>query len=146
MRATPLGGGHFPLAPFVIFLLLGVVVSVVARIFRSSLLLTGPELLVIWIQMVIGSGIAYTGFARTFLVNLTAPVYFQQRLDPPQPGGHNPALQRHYRRQGYGMAGRGLGNPLGSMGETAHALGCFCTALLPGHAVSYQHYLEAVDS
>jgi hypothetical protein len=40
------------------------------------LLLTGPELLVIWIEMVIGSGIAYTGFARTFLINLTTPEHF----------------------------------------------------------------------
>jgi hypothetical protein len=76
LRATPLGGGHFPLAPFFIFLLLAVCISLVARIFRSSLLLTGPELLVIWIEMVIGSGIAYTGFARTFLINLTTPEHF----------------------------------------------------------------------
>lgn len=76
LRATPLGGGHFPLAPFVIFLLLAILITLVSRIFRSSLLLTGPELLVIWIEMVIGSGIAYTGFARTFLINLTAPEHF----------------------------------------------------------------------
>jgi len=76
LRATPLGGGHFPLAPFFIFLLLAIGISLIARIFRSSLLLTGPELLVIWIEMVIGSGIAYTGFARTFLINLTAPIHF----------------------------------------------------------------------
>lgn len=76
LRATPLGGGHFPLAPFFIFLLLTVAVTTICRIFRSSLLLTGPELLVIWIEMVIGSGIAYTGLARTFLINLTAPVHF----------------------------------------------------------------------
>lgn len=76
LRATPLGGGHFPLAPFFIFLLLALVISLIAGIFRSSLLLTGPELLIIWIEMVIGSGIAYTGFARTFLVNLTAPIHF----------------------------------------------------------------------
>jgi hypothetical protein len=76
LRATPLGGGHFPLAPFFIFLLLAICISLVSRLFRSSLLLTGPELLVIWIEMVIGSGIAYTGFARTFLINLTAPIHF----------------------------------------------------------------------
>ncbi len=76
LRATPLGGGHFPLAPFVIFLILAVFISLISAIFRSSLLLTGPELLVIWIEMVIGSGIAYTGFARTFLLNLTASQHF----------------------------------------------------------------------
>ncbi len=77
LRATPLGGGHFPLAPFFIFLLLAIFVSISRRLFRSSTpLFTGPELLVTWIEMVIGSGIAYTGFARTFLVNLTAPIHF----------------------------------------------------------------------
>lgn len=76
LRATPLGGGHFPLAPFFIFLVLAICISAVSRLFRSSLLLTGAELLVIWIEMVIGSGIAYTGFARTFVINLTAPIQF----------------------------------------------------------------------
>lgn len=76
LRATPLGGGHFPLAPFFIFLVLAVIVTIICRIFRSPLLLNGPELLVVWIEMVIGSGIAYTGFARTFLINLTAPMQF----------------------------------------------------------------------
>lgn len=75
LRATPLGGGHFPLAPFFIFILLAIAITAIARLFRSSLLLTGPELLVVWIEMVIGSGIAYTGLARTFLINLTAPIY-----------------------------------------------------------------------
>jgi hypothetical protein len=76
LRATPLGGGHFPLAPFFIFLLLAICITALARIFRSSLILTGPELLIVWIEMVVGSGIAYTGFARTFLINLTTPVHF----------------------------------------------------------------------
>jgi len=76
MQATPLGGGHFPLAPFFVFILLAVCITAISRLFKSSLLLNGPELLIIWIEMVIGSGIAYTGFARTFLINLTAPVHF----------------------------------------------------------------------
>lgn len=76
MQATPLGGGHFPLAPFFIFLLLTGLVTFLGWIFRSRQLLTGLELLVIWIEMVIGSGIAYTGLARTFLVNLTAPIHY----------------------------------------------------------------------
>ncbi len=75
-QATPLGGGHFPLAPFVIFFLLAVIISFINRFISSPLLLSGYELLVIWIQMVIGSGIAYTGLARTFLINLTAPIHF----------------------------------------------------------------------
>lgn len=76
LRATPLGGGHFPLAPFFIFLLLAILTGLFARIFRSIRLLSGGELLVVWVQMVIGSGIAYTGFARTFLINLTTPYHF----------------------------------------------------------------------
>ncbi len=75
-QATPLGGGHFPLAPFFIFLILALLVTAVGRINRRPYLLRGSELVVVWVQMVIGSGIAYTGFARTFLINLTAPVHF----------------------------------------------------------------------
>lgn len=75
-QATPLGGGHFPLAPFVLFIIFTLLIALIARLFNSRLFLNGFELLVIWIEMVIGSGIAYTGFARTFLINLTAPHYF----------------------------------------------------------------------
>ena len=76
LRGTPLGGGHFPLAPFFIFILLTILVTLLCRVIKSPILLNGPELLVVWIEMVIGSGIAYTGFARTFLINLTVPVQF----------------------------------------------------------------------
>lgn len=75
-KATPLGGGHFPLAPFFLFFLLAGLVSLIGWLFRSRTLFSGSELLVVWIQMVVGSGIAYTGLARTFLVNLTAPLYY----------------------------------------------------------------------
>ena len=75
-KATPLGGGHFPLAPFFIFLVLAILVSLISWSFRRRTLLSGSELLIIWVQMVVGSGIAYTGLARTFLINLTAPVHF----------------------------------------------------------------------
>ena len=77
LQATPLGGGHFPLAPFFIFLLLAIISILLTKIpgIRKAPL-TGGELLIIWIQAVIGSGIAYTGFARTFLINITAPIHF----------------------------------------------------------------------
>ena len=75
-KATPLGGGHFPLAPFFIFLILALLVSLLAWLFRRRSLLSGSELLIIWVQMVIGSGIAYTGLVRTLLINLTAPVHY----------------------------------------------------------------------
>jgi hypothetical protein len=76
LQATPLGGGHFPLAPFFIFLLLTLLVSIAGWLFPRYRILNGLELLIIWIEMVIGSGIAYTGLARTFLVNLTAPIHY----------------------------------------------------------------------
>ena len=75
-RSTPLGGGHFPLAPFFVFFTLALLVWLLGRIIGRRPLLSGSELLVIWIQTVIGSGIAYTGLARTFLINLTAPFHF----------------------------------------------------------------------
>ncbi len=76
LQATPLGGGHFPLVPFFVFLILALLVGLISKIFKSWQLFTGAELLVIWIEMVIGSGIAYTGLARTFLVNITAPIHY----------------------------------------------------------------------
>ena len=75
-RATPLGGGHFPLAPFFLFLVLALLVLLISRVFKSRVLITGSELLVMWMQMVIGSGIAYTGLYRTLYINLTAPIQF----------------------------------------------------------------------
>ena len=74
--ATPLGGGHFPLAPFYILVWLTVIVALIRSVFKRWDLLTGNELMVAWILMVIGSGIAYTGLARTFFINLTAPFHF----------------------------------------------------------------------
>jgi len=75
-QATPLGGGHFPLAPFFIFFWLSLLVSLVGRLRRGRPWLSGRELLVVWILMVLVSGIAYTGLVRTFFINLTAPLHF----------------------------------------------------------------------
>lgn len=75
-QETLLGGGHFPLAPFYILLVTTLMAGLVRRILPDAKLITGAELLVIWIQMVIGSGIAYTGLSRTFFINLTAPFQF----------------------------------------------------------------------
>ncbi|MCJ7808844.1 MAG: hypothetical protein MUP26_01155, partial [Desulfobulbaceae bacterium] len=75
-HATPLGGGHFPLAPFVILVWLTVILAVMGKVFKGRNLLTGKELLMAWIQMVIVSGIAYTGLVRTLFINLTAPFHF----------------------------------------------------------------------
>jgi len=75
-QATPLGGGHFPLAPFYILVWLTIFVAIMRKITSATFWLNGKELLVIWIMMVLSSGIAYTGLTRTFLINLTAPYQF----------------------------------------------------------------------
>jgi hypothetical protein len=75
-NATPLGGGHFPLAPFFIFFWLSVGIAAISRLRLSSSWLTGRELLLVWILTVVASGIAYTGLVRTFFINLTAPYHF----------------------------------------------------------------------
>lgn len=74
-QATPLGGGHFPLAPFFILIILAPVSTLFRRLFGRSIL-TGKELLIIWVMTVLVSGIAYTGLVRTFFINLTAPMHF----------------------------------------------------------------------
>ncbi len=74
-QATPLGGGHFPLAPFFILIWLVALSALAHRVFKDRILLTGRELLVTWILMVLVSGMAYTGLARTFFINLTAPLH-----------------------------------------------------------------------
>jgi len=74
--ATPLGGGHFPLAPFYILFCLTILVASVRRVFPGWTLLTGKELLLVWVLMFLACGIAWTGLARTFFINLTAPYHF----------------------------------------------------------------------
>jgi len=75
-NATPLGGGYFPLAPFYLLFWLTVITALARKLFKIKTLLSGTELLFTWGLMILVSGIAYTGFARTFFINLTAPYYF----------------------------------------------------------------------
>lgn len=75
-QATPLGGGHFPLAPFFIFSWLFLLIGAAGKINGRRIWLSGKELLIVWLLMVLVSGIAYTGLIRTFFINLTAPYYF----------------------------------------------------------------------
>ncbi|MDP2644376.1 MAG: hypothetical protein Q8P24_05515 [Desulfobacterales bacterium] len=122
-NATPLGGGHFPLAPFFILVWLTVLVAVLRKIFKGRRWLTGKELLLAWVMMVLVSGIAYTGLARTFFVNLTAPYHFatvenhwQEILHPLLPAAWYPqsadAIEGIYN----GLAG---GRQMGWMGVLA---------------------------
>ena len=75
-QGTPLGGGHFPLAPFYFLMWLMIFTALIRMVFKRWNLLTGKELLVSWALMVLLSGIAWTGLARTFFINLTAPHHF----------------------------------------------------------------------
>jgi len=75
-QATPLGGGHFPLAPFFILIWMTILVALVGKACKGRRWLTGKELLIVWTLMALVSGIAYTGLVRTFFINLTAPYYF----------------------------------------------------------------------
>jgi len=75
-NATPLGGGFFPLAPFYLLFWLTVITAFSRKFLKIDSLLTGTELIFTWGLMLLVSGIAYTGFARTFFINLTAPFYF----------------------------------------------------------------------
>lgn len=99
-QATPLGGGHFPLAPFYILLITTLFAGLIAKILPKARLITGQEMLVVWLQMVIGSGIAYTGLTRTFFINLTAPFQYatmennwQEILQPMLPKGLYPGRE-----------------------------------------------------
>ena len=94
--ATPLGGGHFPMAPFFLLVCLTIIMAGINKIFNKNLF-TGKELLMIWLMMVLVSGIAYTGLVRTFFINLTAPFYYagiennwEKTIQPLLPGALYP--------------------------------------------------------
>jgi hypothetical protein len=76
LQGTPLGGGQFPLAAFYILVWMMILTAVLRMIFKGRRFLTGRELLVMWALMVLLSGVAWTGLARTFFINLTAPQHF----------------------------------------------------------------------
>ena len=95
--ATPLGGGHFPLAPFFVLAWLTVLAALLGKVFRGRTLLSGSDLMVVWMLMVVVSGVAHTGLARTFFINLTAPLHFASAgnqwktvLQPLMPAGWYP--------------------------------------------------------
>jgi hypothetical protein len=75
-QGTPLGGGHFPLAPFYFLVWMMLITALIRWIFKGRKLITGRELLVSWALMVLLSGIAWTGLARTFFINLMTPYHY----------------------------------------------------------------------
>ena len=76
LRATPLAGGHFPLAAFLVYFVALVLLAAIARVSKRAPLLSGMELLTAWALMVVVSGIGFTGLVRTFFINITAPAQF----------------------------------------------------------------------
>jgi hypothetical protein len=64
------------LAAFFVFFWLSIGIAALGRFRFSANWLSGRELFIVWILMVIASGIAYTGLVRTFFINLTAPYHF----------------------------------------------------------------------
>jgi hypothetical protein len=98
LKGTPLSGGQFPLAPFYLLVWMMLLTAALRTLFRGRRFLTGRELLVMWALMVLLSGIAWTGLARTFFINLTAPYHFatmenrwEEVLQPLLPSGWYPA-------------------------------------------------------
>jgi hypothetical protein len=149
-QATPLGGGHFPLAPFFILIWLMVLVALGRHLFKGRTILTGSELLVAWIIMVLVSGMAYTGLARTFFINLTAPFHLAtvenrwatvlQPMLPSSPlptecRSRGPALQRSSGGASDGLGRAGRTRSLAVLDDTADGLGRTGPVELPGHAV-----------
>lgn len=76
LGGTPLGSGHFPLAPFFVSFFLFIATAIIAKATNIKPLINGTEQLVIWLFMVIGVGIGYSGLAESFFFNITAPAYY----------------------------------------------------------------------
>jgi hypothetical protein len=133
-QGTPLGGGHFPLAPFYFFMWLMIFTAVIRSLFKGRNLLTGKELLVSWSLMVLLSGIAWTGLARTFFINITAPYHFatvenrwQEVLHPLLPKSWYPQNQEAIVEIYNGLTG---GRQMGWLAGAPARLGRLCVALL----------------
>lgn len=117
LDATPLAGGHFPLAPFVLTFLSALLFAATARLTGRPPLLSGMELMAMWALMTVVSGIAYTGLARTFLHNLSVPLYFANdengwaaALHPLLPGSWYPSDSEAVSQLWHGVKnGRDLG-------------------------------------
>lgn len=76
LQNSPLAGGHFPLASFGCLLLILTLVNPLLSRLRKAWKFHLHELLLIWSMVTTATGIAYTGLLRTFIINLTTPVWF----------------------------------------------------------------------
>jgi hypothetical protein len=76
LQNSPLAGGHFPLAAFGCLLFLLTIINPVLSLFRKGWRFHFHELLLVWSMVTVATGVAYTGLMRTFIVNITTPVWF----------------------------------------------------------------------
>ena len=76
LQNSPLAGGHFPLASFGCLLLLLVFINPLLSLMKKEWRFHLHELLLVWAMVTVGTGIAYTGLMRTFIINITTPVWF----------------------------------------------------------------------
>lgn len=76
VRNTFIAGNHFPIGQFFLFSLLILAVNPALRRIRPSAAFSAAELMVIWIMMIVASGIPSSGFLRYHLFMLTSPYYF----------------------------------------------------------------------
>jgi len=67
---SPLGGSHFPTAPFGILLVLTVFWNSLLGRFIPRVRLHALEILYVWLVSGVATTLVYTGFARTFILNL----------------------------------------------------------------------------
>ncbi len=76
LQNSPVAGGHFPLASFAcLFLTLVVINPILSRLNRKWRF-HFHELLLMWAMVTVGTGIAYTGLMRTFIINITTAGWF----------------------------------------------------------------------
>jgi hypothetical protein len=76
LQNSPLAGGHFPLASAGCFLTLILVVNPLLSLIGDRYRFHTHEILLIWSMVTVATGIAYTGLLRTFIINITTPVWF----------------------------------------------------------------------
>lgn len=76
LQNSPLAGGHFPLVSFACLLLLLVVINPMLSLLKRSWRFHMYEVLLIWSMVTVSTGIAYTGLMRTFIINITTPLWF----------------------------------------------------------------------
>ena len=76
VQGSKLAGNHFPAGAMIVLLFMTFVVNVILRKIRQGWELKQGELLVIWIMLVVASGMPSMGFGQFLYPCLVAPIYF----------------------------------------------------------------------